>query len=418
MFELTKTGLWFLGAGILYMLFAGRWLLPQREVTTELTDAYDMGDYLSEIRVLPEAEDVDKSIATSRLIKDHDIAIINITREDGKITYPLPYTRLRAHDLLKIRCSMDKLQALREVKGIEVKAEKDIRDSDLQSGEMKFYEVLIPPNSRLAGRSLYSVNFRIVYQASVLAIRSRNEILHEKIGHSTLHAGDVLLVLGSEKQMQKVTKGEDLLLLSETEAQQFSFRKMIIVMLIAVAVVVAAAAGSTSIVISATIGALLMVLTRSISPEEAYNAIEWKVIFMLAGVLSMGTALEKTGGAAFIAQGIEGIFSTYGNHVMLSVLFLITFLATNVMSNNATAALLAPIAISIAQSMGVSERPFLMAVTFAASLSFMTPMGYQTNTMIYAPGNYRFKDYLIVGTPLNLLLWLLASILIPMHFPF
>jgi di/tricarboxylate transporter len=163
---------------------------------------------------------------------------------------------------------------------------------------------------------------------------------------------------------------------------------------------------------------LLLVLTRSIRPEEAYQAIEWKVIFMLAGVLSMGTALEKTGGAELIAQGIEGVFSTYGNHVTLSALFLLTFLSTNVMSNNAAAALLAPIAITIAQSLGVSERPFLMAVTFAASLSFMSPMGYQTNTMIYAPGNYRFKDYLKVGTPLNLILWILASIIIPLYFPF
>jgi di/tricarboxylate transporter len=142
------------------------------------------------------------------------------------------------------------------------------------------------------------------------------------------------------------------------------------------------------------------------------------VIFMLAGVLSMGLALEKTGAAALIAHFITHTAGSFGPHIVLSMFFFITFMATNVMSNNASAALLAPVAIVTAQAMQVSERPFLLAVTFAASLSFMTPMGYQTNTMIYGPGNYRFVDYLKVGTPLNILLWILASILIPLYFPF
>ena len=170
--------------------------------------------------------------------------------------------------------------------------------------------------------------------------------------------------------------------------------------------------------VTAVAGAIALIMLRSLSAEQAYKAIDWKVILMLAGVLSMGMALEKTGGSQLIGSSIVEGVGQYGPRAVMSALFVLTFMLTNVMSNNATAALLAPIAISIAVALEVDSRPMLMAVTFAASLSFMTPMGYQTNTMIYTPGNYRFTDYLKVGTPLNLLLWIVATIFIPYFFPF
>ena len=176
--------------------------------------------------------------------------------------------------------------------------------------------------------------------------------------------------------------------------------------------------GIFPITLTAVAGAVLMVLLKSISPEDASKSIDWKVIFMLAGVLSMGAALEKTGGSQVIGNWVVDVFGEMGPRVVLSAIFALTFMLTNVMSNNAAAALLAPIAISIASGLEVDTRPFLMAVTFGASLSFMTPMGYQTNTMIYNPGNYRFSDYLKVGAPLNILFWIIASICIPIFFPF
>jgi di/tricarboxylate transporter len=163
---------------------------------------------------------------------------------------------------------------------------------------------------------------------------------------------------------------------------------------------------------------ILFVLFKLLKPEEAYKSIDWKVIFMLAGILSMGTALQKTGAALLLSGFITDTVGQYGPDVVLGFFFFVTFMLTNFMSNNATAALLAPIAISTAHAMDINSRPLLMAVTFAASLSFMTPLGYQTNTMIYAPGNYKFRDYLKVGTPLNFLLWLIAIYLLPKVFPF
>lgn len=200
--------------------------------------------------------------------------------------------------------------------------------------------------------------------------------------------------------------------------KKVDLKKIIATLTIVFAAMTVAAVGIMPIVLSAAIGVILLIMLGIFKPEEAYQAIEWRVIFMLAGVLSMGAALEKTGAASLLGQYIKDTIGGYGPLAVLSVFFLLTSLLTNMMSNNATAALLAPIAIVTAEGMDVSSRPFLMAVAFAASMSFMTPIGYQTNTMIYGPGNYKFRDYLVVGTPLNILVWLLAMFLLPKIFPF
>jgi len=183
-------------------------------------------------------------------------------------------------------------------------------------------------------------------------------------------------------------------------------------------VILTAALGVAPIVLTASTGALLLVLIGAVSSQEAYRAVDWQVIFMLAGVLSMGTALEKTGADQLLANLIAEELGRLGPRFVLSGFFIITLLASNIMSNNASAALMAPIAITVAGKLGVEARPFLMTVTYGASLSFMLPMGYQTNTMIYTPGNYQVSDYLRVGAPLTILFWLIATFVLPFFFPF
>jgi di/tricarboxylate transporter len=252
----------------------------------------------------------------------------------------------------------------------------------------------------------------------VIAIRHRDQILYERLGHAKFDVGDVLLISSNRERVKTLRDSSDFLVLSESPHTRFNFRKILPVIGIIAAVVLAASLGITSIVISATLGVLALVIFGIMRPDEVYKSIEWKVVFMLAGVLSMGAALEKTGAAQLLSDGLINSVGVFGPHAVLSTFFLLTFMMTNFMSNNATAALLAPIAVIAARSLDVDERPFLMTVAFASSLSFMTPMGYQTNAMIYGPGNYKFKDYLVVGTPLNILLWIIGSIFIPYFFPF
>jgi di/tricarboxylate transporter len=187
---------------------------------------------------------------------------------------------------------------------------------------------------------------------------------------------------------------------------------------ILVSVVLLAAFNIIPIVVSAVAGCVAMVLTGCLSTEEAYQAINWKIIFLLAGVIPLGTAMENTGAAGILSSTLIDVLGPIGPTAVLSGFFFLSMMLTNIISNQATAALLAPIALQAAATLGIDSRPLLMAITFAASLSFMTPVGYQTNTMIYGPGQYKFTDFTKVGTPLNLILWVMATFLIPWIWPF
>lgn len=419
MFEFTQAGILFLLAGVAYMFFIGRHLLPNRPYSEDLSADFNMGDYLAEVVLLPGAPSVGKPISSTSLVQNLDIEVLQVTRDKKYKLKAYPALVLHANDVLKVRCNVEKLKKLKDIEGLKLKSERSFLEEDLRISDANFYEAVVTPNSYMEGKSLKELDFRSYnYGASVLAIRHRQEILHEKLAYVKLSAGDVLLITADQQQAEKLRQNQDLLIISQTERSPYNYSIIIPVLIISTGVVLAAGTGLAPVVLSALVGTIALILFRCIRPDEVYKAINWRVIFMLAGVLSMGTALEKTGAARLLAHYIIFGIGDYGPHVLLSAFFLITFMITNFMSNNATAALLAPIAIVTAAEMGVSAKPFLMAVAYAASLSFMTPMGYQTNTMIYGPGNYRFSDYLKVGTPLNLILWLLASLILPYFFPF
>ncbi|CAN5206116.1 SLC13 family permease [soil metagenome] len=418
MFEMAPAGFLFLLAGIAYIVLIGNKLIPNRRAKDNLTESYDMGDYLTEVILLPNSRSVGKRISESNLVKELDIEIIEITRQNKLKVIAYPFSILQAHDILKVRCDVNKLKKLKDQVGIEIKSERKFSDADMKSASTKLFEAMVTPNSRLEGKSLKDVNFRAAYGASVLAIRHRNEILHEKLAHAKLKAGDVVLISGFIEEINAIKKSADVLILSETDESSFMYEKILPVLLIIFAFIFTAAIDLVPIVLGAATGCVLLVLIKGITVEQAYKAIDWKVIFMLAGVLAMGAALEKTGAASLLAGLIIDSVGIWGPQAVVSAFFFITFMSTSFMSNNATAALLAPIAIVAAASLGVSSKPFLMAVAYGASFSFMTPIGYQTNTMIYGPGNYLFKDYFKVGVPLNILFWIMASILIPIFFPF
>ena len=418
MFEMTPFGIIVLAVGLIYMLAIGIRLLPNRKSTTELIKKYEMGDYITEIILLHNAESVDKQIQESSLVNDLDIDIIEIRRADNYRFFPSPVTILKGNDILKVRCDIDKLKELQQQEGISIRPDKRLEDKDLNLSEATLVEAVVTHNSRLRGRTIKGINFRETYGATVLAIKQRGQLMHEKLGRTRIRSGDVLLIEVKKDWLLRLKQNQDFIIVSEAAKSEVKKGKLLTALLIMTGVVSTAAFGIFPIVQSAVIGSVLMVLTKCISLDEAYKAINWKVIFLLAGVLTLGLALEKSGGASFVSSILVKLVGGLGNTALISAFFLLTLLLTNFMSNNATAALLAPIAILTAQSLGVNPRPFLMAVTFAASLSFMTPVGYQTNTMVMGPGNYKFKDYLKVGAPLDLILWILATLLIPVFYPF
>jgi len=292
------------------------------------------------------------------------------------------------------------------------------RDEHLQSTDTRLVEAVVGPSSPLAGKSLTESRLRENYGASVLAIRQHGTLRQGQFENITLMPGDALLIDVPNDQIEHLTQQRVFLVVSRAGIPRFDWRKASKAVAIVVAVVVVAATGLLPIVAAAATGALMMVLSGCVSTEEAYGAIEWNVLFLLAGMLSLGAAMEKTGASTMLADGMIDSVGGLGPLALLAAFFGATMLLTEVMSNNATVALLLPIAITTAQAIDIDPSAFMFAVVFAASSSFMTPVGYQTNTMIYGPGQYRFKDFARVGAPLNLIFWALGTLLIPWFWPF
>jgi di/tricarboxylate transporter len=261
-------------------------------------------------------------------------------------------------------------------------------------------------------------NLRENYGASVLAIRQHGALTRVEFPDMKLMPGDTLLLDVPNDQIEHLTQQRVFLVVSRAGIPRFNWPKAAKALVIVSSVVVLAATGLLSIVAAAAAGALMMVVSGCISTEEAYGAIEWSVLFLLAGMLALGAAMEKTGASTMLAGGMIDLIGRYGPIALLAAFFAVTMLLTEVMSNNATVALLLPIAITTAHSMNVDPHAFMFAVVFAASSSFMTPVGYQTNTMIYGPGQYRFIDFIRVGAPLNLIFWVLGTLFIPWFWPF
>lgn len=429
MFEFSFLALCLLAIGLTYIFLLAPIFLPKRSLPEGVGLKKQAEKYMAEIELHKESDDVDQSISRSKLVNDYKVQILRIKRKHYRVYEINGETVLREKDLLRILVDPVNLARLKVQRGLSVKGDKEnIHDMEVNdrtdpknsapNEDKKIYEVMIPYGSELAGRSIKELNFRSTYYASVLAIRHRKETITEDVPNVVLKEGDMMLLFASEKAISVLTSEKLIVPLSEYQGRRVNYKKAIPAILIVIGVVSAAAFNITSILISAMIGSLLLITLTILKPQEAYEAIEWKVIFMVAGVLSMGKALEKTGGSDIISQYIYESFGGMDPRWTLSLIFLFTFLSTNVLSSKAAAALMTPIVISLAAAMQVSEKPFLIAVMFACSLTFMTPVSYPVNTMVYAPGNYKFRDFLKFGTPLNFIVWIAASFLIPIFFPF
>ncbi len=416
LFEFASLGGVMLGVGTLYLLLLSRWLLPDRR-GAQLTETYQLGDYITELRVLPDSRLVGQTVVTSAFGRKEDVTVLEILRGGERLFAPLREP-VRAGDVLLVRGGARELMDAKSAWKLDIEPEFQLKDEALEAKDLQLAEVLVSPRSNLIERTLAEVDFRRRYEAIVLAIQARQQTLRRKLNQVRLRFGDALLLLGPKEDLARLRGDPNLLLLEQVEEPALRREKIPVAAGIIAAVVALAAFNVMPILVAAILGCIALVVTRCLTLEEAYGAIDWKVIFLLAGVLPLGLAMEKSGAARLLGQSTLGLAGAFGPVVVLAVLYLLTAVLTEFMSNNATAVLMAPIAISAAATLGVDAKPLLMAVCFAASTSFTTPVGYQTNTMVYHPGGYRYTDFMRIGIPLNLIFWMLAVYLIPKIWPF
>lgn len=418
MFEFTSLGIVYFLTGIIYMTAFGIRLIPERKSEGGLTDKYKTNDYLTDIILLPEAKSIGKKAIESPLVKELDIQILDVIRNKIRLRRPLSEIILEPYDELRVLCDIKQIEKLKNRLGIKFKSDFKLKDKDFRDEDLEILEVIVAPNSTIIGKTIKTSRFRNVFRSNAIALRHRGQLFNLGFSDMKLSAGDAILIETRKEDVDYIKNNPNFVLTSEIGFAIFNTRKIILALMIVSSIVFTAAFNILPIVVSAIAGCVLLVLTKCISLSDAYNAIDWKIIFLLGGILSLGVAMDKTGAALLLSDSLIKLIGHLGPVAIVAALYLLTSLLTETMSNNATAVLLAPIAIGAAISMGVSPKPFLMAVTFAASSSFMTPVGYQTNTMIYSVGQYRFTDFLKVGTPLNFIFWILATILIPILFPF
>ncbi|GGA79200.1 membrane protein [Arenimonas soli] len=420
LFDFAPVGLITMAVGFVYLLLMRRWLLP-KHAPAAITETYELGKYITELRVMPESPLIGQSVAQAQLGEKHSVYVLELMRGEQKHWSPRG-EELREGDVLLVRGNLEKIKTLKDSSKLDFEPEFKLQDSQF-SGEdgdqsQVLVEAMVAPGSRLVGHTLLDLDFQWTYNATVLAVHRRGEVLREKLRDVNLNVGDVLLLLSPKSELNVLRANHNLIVLNEREEAALPKRKAWLAIGIMAAAITVAGLGWLPIVASAILGGIALVATRCIGNDQAYQAIDWRVIVLLAGVLPLGIAMQKSGLAQGIADFSVNWVGGFGPLAVLAAVYLTTALLTELMSNNAAAVLITPIAFTTAVSMDVSPTPFLVAVLFAASTSFATPVGYQTNTMVYNAGNYRFVDFMKMGIPLNLMFWGMAVYLIPKFFPF
>lgn len=417
MFEFTPLGVICFIAGCIYLLTIGRWILPDTR-STELVEHYELGKYITELRVLPDSSLIGTSVGEAKLGEEFGVYVLELLRGEEKVWSPRSQT-LEEGDVLIARGDWSKLDELKNQTGLEINTEFQLKARTLEEGTQQVLtEVMIAPRSRVIGSTLAMLDRRWQHSATVLAVHRRGEILRKQLKDVRLNVGDVLLMLTPETEVPALRKDSNVIVLSQRDTEKPMGWRAPFALVTMALVIAISAIGWAPIAITSLVGAVAMTLAGCLEADEVYDAIDWRIIILLAGLLPLGIAMSQSGAAEFIVANTLGLVSSFGPLIVLAVLYLMALLLTEFMSNAAAAVILTPIGISTANLLGVDATPFLIAVTFAASTSFATPVGYQTNTMVYNAGGYRFTDFIKVGLPLNLIFWVLGVIFIPVFWPF
>ena len=422
MFEFAKFGLVMLVIGMAYLLIAVPFLIPSRTVTSSLTKSYHMGGYLTELKVSAESPLVGRTCKERAVNKNYDITVLDILRDGKLISNNIRDTFIHPEDILFVRGSLENFLRMKEVEKVTMLTDEKLTQDELIHDDNTLVECLITNQTDLVGKSLMEINFRRRFGSFILAIRREGEILRKKIAHVVLQAFDTLLIYGPIEKIKELSDSGDFIVLGEIEATLQKHKYWWVSVAVILGTVILAALGIVPILKGALIGTIFLLVIRVITANEAYQSINWQVIVLIAALIPLGIVIQKSGTAFWIGTVLNDIANAFNPlirpTIMLSLVYLVTIILTEMTSNAATAIIMTPIAISAAQQMGLDPRTFVFAVCFAASASFITPIGYQTNLMVYGPGGYKFTDYVRMGLPLAIVLWCIATWLIPILWPF
>ena len=404
MFEFTHLGVIMMAVGLVYLMTIGRRLVPARiKPEEDLTHEYEMADYLTEVVVREDSPVVGQRVGEALEGTDFDVDVVQLIRDDAVFLEPLGQKVIRVGDVFALRTDRDTLVELMDADGFDLLGDVAVTDAELEAPEAghNLVEIVVAPGSFLVGETLASSNFRQRYDATVLALRRGGAVIRDRMDRTRLRVGDTLLVQGATDSIDRLNNNRNFIVAQEVDRPDYRESKIPVAVGIVAAVVGLAALTPINIAVAALAGALGMVLTGCLKPTEMYDAVEWDVIFLLAGVIPLGIALEVTGGAALLADGIVAVAPSLPPIVVLGLMYVVTALLTNVISNNASVVLMIPVAAEAAVTLGANPFSFVLSVTFAASTAFMTPIGYQTNLFVYGPGGYEFMDYVRAGAPLQ-----------------
>jgi di/tricarboxylate transporter len=422
MFELAPVGIVTVAVGMLYMLTIGRRMLPSTGGEDSLTEQYQMREYISELIVLPDSPLDGKTIAEADLSQRLDLTVLGIIRSNGeKVNAPAPSERIRRRDSLIVEGKMADILRVKEAVGLEIKPDFLLSDRELEGGEIELSEVLVARDSALRSQTLRGLKFRERYELSVLAINRHGRTFVNKLSHVKLKFGDVLLVQGKRRGFEELVADNEVIVLEELsdKSQRVEKRPWAVVafgLFLALSLSKVVVGVEVPLAIAVLSGVMVLLASRTIKHKELYTLINFRVLVLIACMMSFGTAMEVTGADKYLAALITENFGRFGPTAVLAGFFLLTVALTQPMSNQAAALVVLPVAVQAALTMGVNPRSFIVGITYAASFSFITPLE-PACVLIYTPGRYSFMDFVKVGSILTVLVFLAAMLLVPVFWP-
>ena len=407
-FEILPIGLVVCAWGLAYMAIFGRHLLPDRDSMASLlsSDRSKM-KFFTEVVIPPESNLIGREVLDVQLFKREGVRLIDVVRGDQSLRRNLQGVELQIGDRIVLRTQMTELLSLQ--------ANPELKRVDqLSSVETTTVEVLITPGCRMVGRALGSMRLRRRYGVYPLAVHRRNQNIGQQLDGLIVKVGDTLLLEGAAEDIQRLAADMDMVDVSQPSARAYRRGHAPIAIACLFGIVILAAFNVAPILLLAVIAVAVVLLTRCIDAEEAFTFVDGRLLALIFSMLAVGAALQSSGAVALIVDGISPTLATLPPAVVIFCVFLLTTIFTEIVSNNAVAVIMTPIAISLAAALGMDPRPLVVAVMIAASCAFATPIGYQTNTLVYGPGGYKFTDFMRVGIPLNLSMSVLASLVIPL----